>query len=270
MSLNNIRYDYILVWGHGVPYLDKIREYIHEHPTFKIKKIIYHKPKSIKKLVNVIYSYDYAPLEHLKAKTKYLLTTPQEVVFLFIENLSPNVDFLGEGLFRHEESLTLKQLKEEIRDLYNPRVNGKRTENHIIHASDNESQTDYILKYLSFNEGIGIFRNKNNFLSVPYYVNKVEKLRIKKVHTNLLICNIVSGEGRYEFSIETKSLIESPQYQGLTKDIQIYEQYINKYLGGPLTEDYYPQRFIDLSRSFEYLSGDYSNSYIIVKREKGS
>jgi len=243
---------------------------VRDNVNFKIKKIIYHRPSSIKKLVNIIYSYDYAPIEHLKGKTKYLRTTPEEVVFLFLENRKPNVDFLGEGEFRHKESIALKQLKEEIRNKYNPRINSKRTENHIIHASDNEMQTDYILKYLSFKKGVKIFNNKNNFISTPDYMPVITKLKIKKIPADLLICNIASGESRYNFTIKSVNLIQSPQYRGLTEDISIYENYIDKFIGGPLTEDYYPEKIIHLSMNLKYLRNSHNDAYIIVKKIHGS
>jgi len=264
-----MRYDYILIWGHGLEYVNKIRKEIREYSNFKIKKIIYHRPKSIKKLVNIIYSYDYAPLEHLKGKTKYLLTTPKEVVFIFIENINPDMDYLGEGSFRHEESVTLKKLKEEIRNKYNPRVNGKRSEDHIIHASDNELQTDYILKYLRFKAGVKIFYKKNKFLITPYYMDQIRKIRIRKVKVDNLICNIATGEDRYNFSIESVCLPQSPQYRGLTENILIYENYINKFLGGPLTADYFAEKLINLSNNLQYLQHNYLNNYIIVKKSYG-
>ncbi|AKF24140.1 hypothetical protein YH65_01005 [Sulfurovum lithotrophicum] len=260
------RIDYILIWGHGIKYFEEIRLLIRESPDFNIKKIIFHKPKSINKLVKVIYSYDYAPFEHLKAKTKYLKKTPEEVIFLFIENKNPDVDYLGEGSFRHEESLSLKQLKEKIRDKYNPRKDGKRTENHIIHASDNELQTDYILKYLSFKEGVKIFQSRNKYLSLPYYIDKINKLKIKKIPINALICNIAVGKNRYDCSTTSTNIMNSPHFQGLTKDISIYKEYIDKYIGGVLTEDYYPERLIALSDKLEYLQNDYCNAYIVVKK----
>ena len=68
----HFRYDYLLIWGHGLQYKNEIVNEIESNPNFKIEYFIYHEPKSIKKLVNEIYSYDYAPVFHLKGKTKYL------------------------------------------------------------------------------------------------------------------------------------------------------------------------------------------------------
>lgn len=263
------RFDYFLIWGHGADSFKEILCDIRKESGFSIKKIIYHKPKSIKKLIDVIYSYDYAPIEHLKSKVNYLESTHNEVIFIVLENKNPNIDLLGEGLFRHEESLTLKELKEAIRNKYNPKKDGGRTEDHVIHGSDNELQTDYILRYLGFSGGINIFNDKNKFISCPNYMNQVSNIIIKEINIDSLVCNIATGPNRYDFTIEMTTLQESPHYRGLTEGIDIYKNYIDKFLGGPLTEDYYPEKFIKLSKDFRYLEEGYSDSYVLVKELEG-
>jgi len=268
-EVGNERYDYILIWGHGLVYVHEILSMIREDLNFEIKKIIYHKPKSVRKIIDIIYSYDYAPIEHLKYKTKYLELTSNEVIFIFIENKKPTVDLLGEGAFRHEESLTLKDIKEAIRNKYNPYKDGIRTEDHVVHASDNELQTDYILRYLGFHEGINIFNDKNKFISCPNYMNQVSHFIIKEINISSLVCNMATGLNRYNFAIKMTNLQESPHYKGLSEDIDIYKNYIDKFLGGPLTEDYYPEKFITLSKKFRYLEEGYSDSYVLVRKHEG-
>ena len=148
------RYDYFLIWGNGLKYRDQIINEIRKDSNFQIIKILHHKPKNIKELVQAIYSYDYAPFCHLKSKTEYLLKTAPEVDFIFVKNIDPREDYVGEGEFRHIESQNVKLLKERIRDNYNKRKDDRRTEEHVIHASDNQDQTDYILRYLGFNDGL--------------------------------------------------------------------------------------------------------------------
>ena len=263
------RIDYILVWGHGMPFFEEIRTMIREDPSFRIRKILFHRPKSIRKLVNVVYSYDYAPLEHLKSKTRYLLRSPAEVAFVFLENLDPMVDYFGEGAFRHEESTTLKALKERIRDRFNPRIDGKRTENHVIHASDSSAQTDYILKYLSFPEGVKMFETTEYPVKLPYYIKNDRNIKIRRLPLSDLTANIVVGENRYDYTIVPMELEETPHYKGLTKNIEIYDDYIKRFLGGPLTEDYHGGKLLELYRNMRYLGKGYENCFVVVKR-KGS
>jgi hypothetical protein len=166
----NHRYDYFLIWGNGLRYKNQIIDEIRKDNNFQIVKILHHKPKTIKKLVQAIYSYDYAPFWHLKSKTEYLLKTTPEVEFIFVKNIDPREDYVGEGDFRHVESQTVKHLKETIRDKYNERKDDRRTEEHVVHASDNQEQTDYILRYLGFNEGLNyLTREPNKLIKTKYY-----------------------------------------------------------------------------------------------------
>ena len=264
------RIDYIVIWGHGLIYRDNILDLIRKNENYNIIKILYHYPKSIRKLVNVIYSYDYAPLIHLKSKTQYLLNTLQEVLFIFFYNNNPDEDYFGEGEYRHLESRTLKIFKESIRDLFNEKKNDRRTENHVIHASDNEKQTDYILKYLGFN-GISDLNWTDKNINLPYYFKeyKYNEINIKKTLLNTLYCNILVGN-RENYSTKLMKVNESPHYEGLVKDIRIYSDYINQFLGGPLTEDYTVKRYLSASKNLKYLQPPFYQSFIVVRKNENN
>lgn len=264
------RIDYILIWGHALNIADLILNEIRQSTCFSIKKIIYHKPKNTESLIRVIYSNDYAPIEHLKSKTEYLKKTPNEVIFIFIENKDPDIDFMGKGSFRHIESLTLKRFKENIRDKYNSKEGGMRSENHVIHTSNNEEQTDYILKYLGLYNGVRLFESQNDVIIAPYYIKKIKKLCIRLISIDSLICNIVTGKSRYNYSIEKVKLRESPQYKGLSQDISYYKSYIDKFIGGPLTEDYYPEKLTKLAKELNYSNCCNDSNYILVKKLKNN
>ena len=70
------RYDYFLIWGHGLPYQEQILRMIQGDTTLKIIDVRRFRPRNLPRFVNEIYSCDYAPREHLKAKTEYLMTLP--------------------------------------------------------------------------------------------------------------------------------------------------------------------------------------------------
>ncbi|MCU4165572.1 hypothetical protein [Carboxylicivirga caseinilyticus] len=262
-TYQNSRYDYILIWGHGIKYRDDILSAIRDNENFDIVRIQDHIPRSIEYLVKKIYSYDYAPFEHLKQKTKYLKTTPNSVIFVFIKNNNPCIDYWGVEDFRHIESLTLKKFKDQLRDKFNPRINNIRTEDHVIHASDNELQTDYILKYLGINDGVDFFKRHNNFLDSPYFIPASDKVQIKKVDINNLYCNILEGS-KDKPQLKTVQINDSPQYAGLS-DMSVYSNYIKKYIGGPLKADYSIHKYIELSKQLNYLFPPFHNNYIIAK-----
>lgn len=261
------RSDYIIIWGHGVRYTKEIIEMIRSNNNFRIVRFLYHKPKTIGSLVRAVYSYDYAPLRHLRSKTRYLKKTPKEVLFIFIENNKPSEDYFGKGIFRHFESTTLKQLKEEIRNKFNDRINGRRTEDHVIHASDNSLQTHHILQYLGY-KGLGYLQKTNGVINLPPYLAKYKNFVIRNVSVDSLVCNIVVGEPE-NYRKKTVVIKDSPQYGALAGDVKSYEDYICKYRGRALTADYSVEKFMGLAKNFEYLAPPYSTDYIAVYRKDG-
>ena len=264
------RFDCILIWGHGLQYFDKIIADIRSNEYFNIVKIQKHIPKSLNKFVREMYSYDYAPYWHLKSKTNYLLKSPKTVCFIFIENLMPNEDFLGEGSFRHKESITLKVFKEELRDKYNPYRNGERSHDHVIHATDSQEQASHMLEYLGYDDGIDLFTSSQEIIKAPYHIKNLEILNIKNINTDDILCNVVVGNSWKDFSYQARSIVDTPQYIGLTQDMSIYEAYIKKFSGGPLQDDYNLDKYAKLSDDFDYLKPPYENSYVIVQElEKG-
>ena len=266
LNLIHFRFDCILIWGHGIIYLKDILKDIRENENFEILKIQKHKPKNIKSFVKQMYSYDYAPFWHLKNKTRYLLKSPNEVCFIFIKNLNPNEDYLDKGDFRHKESLNLKQFKEKLRDKYNPYEDDKRTHNHVIHATDSESQTEHMLNYLGYKEGVSLFESEYKFINVPYYINGHTSFLFKQISVENLYCNIIEGESWNKYKSKIVRVEESPQYLGLIKNMNIYQMYVDKYIGGALQEDYNLDRYKKLYENFEYLKTPYQNSFILVDK----
>ena len=207
-----MRIDCIIIWGHGLKYFDDILREIREKKSFKVLRIQRYKPKNLKKFVKEVYSYDYAPFWHLKAKTKYLLKTEQEVCFIFIKNLDPNEDYFGKNLFRHKESLTLKVFKEELRDKYNPYENGEKTHNHVVHATDSQEQTNHILRYLGYKEGVKLFDKPAKIVGMPYYLKGYSKFYFTVLKVEDILCNVIDGESWDNFSSKSVEIEQSPQY----------------------------------------------------------
>jgi len=259
------RLDYFLIWGNGIQYRWEILELLWSKNFLEIIRIQNYYPKNIKKFVETIYSYDYAPFQHLKDKTRYLLKSKPEVLFIFVLNKNPNEKIFGDGEFRHIECTHIKRIKEEIRNKYNPRINGKRTEEHVVHATDNESQVDYVLKYLGYDEGVNFLKNiPNPLLDLPYFIPKFSEFTIRSINISHLYCNILKGNMN-KYWTETQSIEESPQYKCLNGDINEYESYLSTFLGGPLTANYSVEQFLDLTKNLIYLEKPYDNNYFLVK-----
>jgi len=263
--LRKERYDYFLIWGNGMPYKEEILSIIRSKDFLKILRIMDYRPKRIARFVRKVYSYDYAPFQHLKAKTRYLLNTEPIVTLILVRNESPREVYRGQGAFRHIECERIREIKEEIRNKFNPRKNGKRTEEHVIHASDNEAQVANILRIFGFKDGIELLKNvPNPILYFPYYLPKFNEFTIRRVNSAQVYCNILKGNKEL-FWKETVPIEETPHFAFLKGDTRSYGEYLSKFLGGPLTCDYSAEKFKALSKNFAYLEPPYATSYILVK-----
>ena len=130
------RLDYFMLWGHGLAQYEDVLSRLRHHPDFQIMAIFRRDVGDMGRFITRVYEADFVPLEHLKAKTQYLLTVPPEVLVILVRNLNPAERYFGEGPFRHIQCATVKAMKEAIRNAHNPYIGDKRTENHVIHASD--------------------------------------------------------------------------------------------------------------------------------------
>jgi len=264
--LRKKRYGYFLIWGNGIQYKKRILEIIRKEKYVNIIRIQKYKPKSIKKFVRDVYSYDYAPFEHLEAKTRYLLKTSPNLIFIFFINKEPQERYFGEGRFRHIECERIKKLKEKLRNKFNPKIDNIRTEEHVVHASDNEKQTDYILKYLGFKLGIRTFKkNQDSILSIPYYLSEIKEFKIKTIKLSQLFCNILKEKKGTVYK-EAVKIEDTPHFACLNGKSEPYQIYLEKHLGNSLTCNYSIKKFIKLSKNFNYLKYPYTNNYIITKR----
>jgi len=260
------RYDYFLIWGHGLKYKKEIIDMIRENNFLEIKKIMFYKVKNMSKFIKkTIYGYDYAPFWHLKAKTRYLLNVDPNVCIIFVLNKNPKELFSGKDFFRHIECMKIKRIKNKIRDKFNPRKNDLRTENHVIHASDNEFQADHLIKFLGFIEGIQCFERKPNpILSSPYYIPSFNSFKVKKIKLSQLYGRVLKGDVN-KFTTELCSLEESPHYKYLTGDKKVYQKYLEIFGGYLLTDDYSAEKFDKLFQNSFYLKYPHNTSYILVE-----
>jgi hypothetical protein len=228
--------------------------------------VINHYPRRISKFVNTIYSYDYAPLQHLKSKTRYLNKTPSQAIIIFVRNEDPLETYSGKGQFRHIECLRVKKLKNEIRESFNPRIGGQRTEEHVIHASDNEDQVDFLLRHLGVREGISIFKNKPNpILDSPYYIKPFKRFSIRKIRVKTILCSVFERQG---LSIKKVLLPveQTPHYLYLINKNDEYNEYLEMCREfGQMKSDYSLSKFSSLAENFAYLSPPHDSDYIHVK-----
>ena len=238
---------------------------IQEESQFKILMIHDYRAKNISRFVKEIYSYDYAPFKHLKKKTRYLLRTSRNVTFIFFENNNPQEYYDGDGAFRHLESKTLKQFKNVIRDAFNERKKDRRTEKHVIHASDNQQQTDYILKYLGFPDGVNMFLNEG-LIKVPCHIRDINEFTLESVEIDKLLYNQIVKKGFKRKRTALKKISDMPHYKALNGEFGEYEKYYQTFRGRYLKDPHSKESLIQLSKEFEYLKKPHETAYILVKK----
>ena len=258
------RYDYLLIWGHGLEHREAILRELRAEPTLELLKVVRREVADIKQLVDAVYSYDYAPIEHLRGKTEYLLATPPRVVFIFLRNLQADEVMVGEGPFRHVESQNIKRLKERIRDKFNPRREGRRTEEHVIHASDNQLQTHMMLKHLGFANGVAAFASANAVVAAPGHLAPFKSFELRSVPLASLVGSLaIQRDGGVESALA--ELEDTPHYRALGGETAPYEEHFRAF-DAVLTDDQSWQKLQEMDANFSYATGEYATDYIITRR----
>jgi tetratricopeptide (TPR) repeat protein len=255
------RLDYFMIWGHGTQHTREILEIIRRQKSVEIVAIHKKFVADIAKFVSDIYSSDAVPLEHLAAKTRYLLKTPPEIVLILTRNLDPQERFYGEGAFRHIQCARIKAIKEDIRDQCNPRQDGKRMEDHVIHASDFESQTEHVLEILSLPPVAYFTRRPNRDLDGPYHLPPFENYALHEVPLESLRANIL-GQGLVP-------IIQTPHYRYVRGEQESYRAYHAAHFGKEFTDDHLPENFDRLMASFDSsrFSEIGNKSFIVAVKE---
>jgi FkbM family methyltransferase len=259
-AVSKPRMDYFMIWGHGVQFTREILGMIRDVDAFQIVAITQKKITNIEKFVQDIYACDTVPFKHLVSKTRYLLTTPPEIVFILVRNNSPQEQYFGEGAFRHIQCRRVKDLKEAIRNRFNPRKDGQRTEDHVVHASDYESQVEHVLKVLGMPPIEHYSRRPHRELDVPFHIRPFDKYAIRDVPIDALRANILG--------VGLVPVVETPHYKYLVGDEEAYEAYHERYCGHELVEDHFPEAYDRMIASFQYdyVTVDGRRSLILAQR----
>jgi len=266
-----------IIWGHGCKYIEEILNIIRSYPDIEIKKIFKRKKLDLQNFINHVYALDEYSREHIKEKTKFLLTVPNEIFFIVI--CDNNTIIKNKPNNNHQYLYNETLLKWKIRLLFNPRIKKisndivntainnldkvilqqywvkEITHNHIIHCTDSENEFAHLLKFFKFD-----FNNPDTkkYLSNTEDLSKFKIIKIKI--SNILVNTCLGDE---------MELNETPHYLYLNGKKEEYRQYILKYLGEVIKDDHLPEKYDRLIKKFDY--GKIINgipSYILVKNAK--
>ena len=257
------RMDCFLIWGHGIPHWENILDRIRARSALEIVAIHRRPTGDMTQFVQDLYACDTVPFEHLRAKTRYLLATPAEVVFILVRNHNTQEKYYGEGAFRHIQCALIKDVKEEVRNAWNPRVDGRRSEDHVIHATDYESQVVHTLKVLGLPPLTSYQRQPNRAYDLPHHLAPIANCRevelpLEQIYARILGLGIVP-------------LDQTPQYRYVAGEREPYLQYFARHFGKELTDDHSAAAFDRLIKEFDYGRPGRNGkpSLLVVSRQPG-
>lgn len=249
------RYDFFIIWGNGLEHAEAILDILRREEHLEIIRVESRKVRgNMRRFVFDLYKCDPVPKPHLRFKLRYLFKVRPEVIIVFVKNLAPEETFLGSGAFRHTQCAYIKRIKDRIRDMYNPRAGGVRTEEHVIHASDYEEQVDYFLKMLGRPEGIYYLYEDNKKLPFkkPYHIPHPQTYTFRTLSLDRLWAAVLVDTGSKHVRTELRKVHDTPHFQGLRTDGQVYTEYINRYRCTYLTDDYSLERFLTMNELSDY------------------
>jgi hypothetical protein len=241
------RYHCIILWSHGLPYADEVVSALEDDPDFDIIMLRIERGFSVPKFVDAVYACDTVPLQHLTDKNKYLKILPAEALFIFIKNNAPDEVPAGAPPFRKVQCRKMVAFKQFFREKYNPRVNGELTHDHVIHATDYESQTDYLLKLLGYAEGIRIFETRAP-IYVPYHIQWTGQYRIESLPLTSLRASILFRDNEGVVTTKPVEIQETPHFVGIANP-EVYANYLAEFRYIYLCDHYSLKKFALLQQS---------------------
>jgi len=253
------RYDFFTIWGNGLTHKDEILDILRNEDSLKIIWIESRTVKNMKKFVFDLYECDIVPVEHLRAKLKYLFLVKPEAMVVFVKNYNPQEMPAGQGAFRKVQCQYINQIKIKIRNQYNPKhhdnnfqikpLNEGVTHEHVIHASDYEEQVDYFLKMLGHKNGIHYLHGDNDKLPFekPYYLKTPETYIYKTIMIEKLRASILDDSDNRGIIHQMTRISETPHYHSLNQGTDDYRKYLKKFKYTKLTPDYSWKNFNKLN-----------------------
>ena len=253
----NFRYHFLTIWPNGYEHIDEILDLLREDEAIEIITIRKHCIKNMRKFVFDLYACDYVPVEHLYAKLKYLFKLKPEVINVFVKNYQPEEIIKGKPPFRKKQCLKMVELKNTIRNRFNPRhadpnfriapLDRGVSHEHVVHASDTEEQTDYYLKLLGYQDGIGYLDEDSEGLPFrkPFYLKRPEQYTIKNIPTSQLFTNIFQRH-KGKVGMRLVPIVETPHYRAASSEMAVYQKYLNDYRFQYLNDDYHVEKYKQL------------------------
>lgn len=265
------RHDLFLFWGNGRACWHEMLGMIRDHGGFEILRCRRYKPLNMGWFIRRVYGTDRVPLEHLETKTRYLMDVEPEVLAVLVRNRQPRPAMTGEGVHRHQHCGAMTELKGAIRERFNPRFNGDRTQEHVIHGTDDPDQTEALLRLMGQQDGTaGAVGAGNQVLGTPGHVGRFDRFQLRLVEGAKLHARLLAGPASAR-PLESRiiELRQTPHVDYVRGRKLPYEIYWRTYAFGGLENDHSPQAYDRLIEGFDYLRHPHERGYIVVRKMAG-
>ena len=264
-----MRYDSFIIWGNGLQNIPEIIGIIRDSGKYNIIRIVKKDISSMSRFIKKVYACDTVPWRHLRTKSKYLLDSPKQCIFILVENKNPKEKYFGEGKFRHIQCQNINKTKIFIRSKYNPKFKNEEktiaplppgvSHDHCVHATDYESQVEYLLGYFKL-KNLDFYRRNEKFsYYIPWHINVGTHNYITEIDIDInhIYANIGGA---------AQELANTPHYKYVSGDKASYINYFSKNFGTLLQEDHSPGAFDTLIENFDenYCRDDGKESLIII------
>ena len=262
-NINTI-YNSIIIWGHGIQYIQEIIHNLIENINCYILNIKKNNIDNIDDFIKKCYKLEMINSNHIHNKTKYLKNVDNKYIHILIKNYGAKFKTYGSGTYAVIADENLVKWKWDIREKYNPKSNNIHikplppniTHNHIIHITDSDKETEYLCNVI-LNNKPSFFENKIiNNIFIPWHINIINNIKIEIVDINILYVNLVH--------IKKCKIIDTPHYKYVNDDKKSYIDYYNKYIGTYLQDNHCTLQFDKLITIFKPEQYNFEESRLII------
>lgn len=244
---------HMVVWPHGMKNHSEILETLFSSQSLEVLHIKTTSAKNLSRLVATVYQHDYAPIEHLAGKLRYLKQAEfkkGQVSHIFFTCRNPGFTLSGDEPFRHLNSPEVNEIKWGIRESFNPRRQGEMTHDHVIHVSDNPFQAIHMARHLGFQFSLNErkpFTKMVCGLEMPHHIGTPKSVLLQTVAISRLRASILIDRQRNALV----PVAETPHFKALTGGTgrrAIYDRYLQGRRGREFTDGHHWSRLQSLHR----------------------
>ncbi len=270
MNINRSNFHYFIIRPSASKYVEEILSIIKRHKDMTIYQTNSYRRIRMRNLSKVVALLLDSKVSSQNKKKIFRELTPGSLVAV-VRCSNREDDYFGEGKSRHKKNLQVRKLMQEIRDKYNSKISNRlsmsRNTKHVIYASDNEVQTDILLKYMGYSLGVRKFIPKSG-INLGFISGHIKKITIKKVLLDKINARFFYKKGRGKAKMIEVPIAKSPHFQALKKGIRHYAEYFAKLKYKVIKYNVDPDKFFALSKNLNYLSPPYDHDYIAVMHNK--